>query len=90
MFSQVISVFLSTTFDPYVAAKLGSGVTRLAFSTHDEEPEPLTLSNLSVPVVFSLPATDYTLKNGQAGAPQGVEAACVFWDETLRMYRRVC
>lgn len=86
--TQVVSVFLSTTFDPYVAAKMGSGISRLAFATHDEEPADVPLANLSAPVVFSLPATNYTLRDPAGrGAPKETESACIFWDERLNAYR---
>lgn len=85
---QVVSVFLETAFDPWVSAKVGSGITRLAFSTGGDSPVPLPLSDLATPIVFSLPATDYALKTG--GKPSGapLEAACVFYDEELMRYRR--
>lgn len=85
--AQVVSFFVSTTFDPYVAQQPGSGVTRLAFSS-PEDGSPLVLANLSTPVVFSIPATNYTLSaSGGRGAKPALEASCVFWDEKSSAYR---
>lgn len=74
----VVTLFTTTTFDPYIDAPAGSGITRLAFSS-PVDGSPIEVSNLSTPILFSLPSM------GGDGDRVGV---CSFWDTAGGAYRR--
>lgn len=82
--AQVAAQYVTTTFDPYISAPAGSGITRLAFSS-PLDGSPIELSNLSAPVQFTLPATPLSL-TGESGA--NGRAVCAFWSEAEGAYRR--
>lgn len=81
--------FLTTSFDPYARSPVGtSGITRLAFSTPNRNgtSAPLSVANLSTPIIFTIPSTASSL-SGEAPGEQR-EVLCGFWDAKLGIYRR--
>jgi hypothetical protein len=75
--SLVRSSFYALAFDPYTAGRGNvSGITRLALSSGNAS---VAVSNLSVPITFTLPRAAL-----QPGAAQ--QAACAFWDAAAGAY----
>jgi hypothetical protein len=78
--APVSSTFLSLAFDAHTSASGApsnntGGVTRLAFSNTDGA--PLSVSNLTTPLLFTLPVS--------ALAP-GQRASCAWWDDAAGNY----
>lgn len=86
----LLSQFLSLAFDPYgtpneTAAADRTGITRLAF--YSASGDAVSVSNLSTPITFTLPAVDLSSPNGSASSLDNrKQAVCTFWDERLKVF----
>lgn len=79
----VLSEFLSLDFNTYAAtreeAESTGGITRLKFSD-PVSGEEIKVQNLSMPILFTLPAPRMLVSDGS------VAASCQFWDEKAKKF----